>query len=529
MKRKVLSKFELNSLAIILVISFVLVVAGTFINYFGTRKVAEKMEQEYLVNVAKSVANVESVKESVRFKEISDSTIADLKNLTRVYRDIDNIVIYDKTGVVVYSTKDKRLIGTVSKYKEELLALNGGESLSKMEEENKLYTRWHFGAVSERNGKRNGFVGVCKDERKTTRHMTDFKSTTAIVALCIIFIVIIIFMIFARLLRKKLKGYSPDEIGDSISLSIGSMNAIRECIFLLDRQGNIIMQNKTASNVSGISQHVKNVSFNKIYNGIDIKEYINQDKYLETRKCLIGGKRLVIEGMPINNEDINYAYFIIGYDATEIYRLNKELEGKESLIETMRVVNHDFVNKMHVIMGYLETKQYDEAKKFIHCIRSVPTEEIIKITKRVSNQRICALLIGKLISAKEIGVSVNVTSGSNTDVLTSGVLEEEYISIIGNLLENSIEELNLIKQDRKTIDVLINTSEKWTLITVTDNGRGMDAETLEKIFEMGYSTKGQNRGVGMSTVLQIAKKHQGNVEVESEKNEGCSITVSMKG
>lgn len=204
----------------------------------------------------------------------------------------------------------------------------------------------------------------------------------------------------------------------------------------------------------------------------------------------------------------------------------EELKGKDNLIESMRIVNHDFMNKMHILMGYLETGRYDDAKKFIYDIKSVPTKEISKITERVANPQLSALIVGKMIRGKEIGIRVHVLSASDCKQLTEGIGEDEYTTIIGNLIENSLEELNATTQEEKVIDVCINTNFDWSFISVTDNGRGI--EEVERVFEMGYSTKGTNRGIGMPIIRQIANKHNGNVEVDSARHEGCTITVSMQ-
>ena len=305
------------------------------------------------------------------------------------------------------------------------------------------------------------------------------------------------------------------------------VDKLREVIVVLDSEGKIIMANKVAKGLVEGYRSLELVDFDEVYPRSKIKEYIKKRENLESHSRAVNGKLIIFEGMPIQYRN-EYAYLIMGYDTTDMKRLSEELKGKENLIESMRVVNHDFMNKMHVMMGYLETGQYDEAKRFIYNIKSVPTKEISKINDKIKNPQISALIVGKMIRGKEIGVRVNVVPGSECQELTEGVSEEEYVTIIGNLIENSIEELNSCTKDEKEVDVFISTNYDWTLITITDNGKGIQADDVDKVFEMGYSTKGTNRGIGIPIIRQIARKHGGNIEVESEKDEGCTITVSMK-
>jgi PAS domain S-box-containing protein len=68
---------------------------------------------------------------------------------------------------------------------------------------------------------------------------------------------------------------------------------------------------------------------------------------------------------------------------------------------------------------------------------------------------------------------------------------------------------------------------KYGLLTVMDNGKGMDEETRNRIFEPFYSTKFQGRGLGMASVYGIVKNHDGWISVDSTVGVGTTVKIYL--
>jgi len=68
---------------------------------------------------------------------------------------------------------------------------------------------------------------------------------------------------------------------------------------------------------------------------------------------------------------------------------------------------------------------------------------------------------------------------------------------------------------------------QYVLLTVEDDGKGLDSETKERIFEPFYSTKLQGRGLGMAASYGIIITHGGGIEIDSEPGKGAVVSIYL--
>jgi len=98
--------------------------------------------------------------------------------------------------------------------------------------------------------------------------------------------------------------------------------------------------------------------------------------------------------------------------------------------------------------------------------------------------------------------------------------------VLINLVVNAIEAV----KDRKDPKILLTAylaNNRKTIIKVADNGYGMPAELLDKIFIPFFSTKKSGSGIGLSLCKQIMMLHKGNMQVHSVEGEGTAFFLQF--
>lgn len=99
--------------------------------------------------------------------------------------------------------------------------------------------------------------------------------------------------------------------------------------------------------------------------------------------------------------------------------------------------------------------------------------------------------------------------------------------ILDNIIKNAIDAMEESKEKQLSIETGVENG--LILIKITDTGEGIPEEDLSKIFLPGFTTKpiGKGTGLGLASVKTMVESYSGTIKIQSEKNKGTSVTISL--
>lgn len=278
------------------------------------------------------------------------------------------------------------------------------------------------------------------------------------------------------------------------------------------------------------------------------------------KKLKTGGRELL--QLKTGDETVQLSFFAIELTLRgkpmkliSMSNIQSELEEKEMKAwqDLVRVLTHEIMNSVTpisslatVVEGELDTKlknedlqlKKEEAEDMHLSLQTISKRSagLIRFVKEfknlthVSKPRLveievkCLLEELAMLHKKELadhGIEIELKVQSDELKLSADKTMIEQVLI--NLIKNAIQAFD--SQPAKKIILSAHDSDGHIIISVKDNGNGIDSDALEKIFIPFFTTKKTGSGIGLSLSRQIMRQHGGQISVKSKLGEGTEFVL----
>ncbi|MEB6575564.1 sensor histidine kinase [Enterobacter quasiroggenkampii] len=316
-----------------------------------------------------------------------------------------------------------------------------------------------------------------------------------------------------RVLKRILFGLEPYEISALFEQRQAMLQSLREGVLAVDIHGRVTMINQTAREILLLpsGKQTENTSAPLLASLRDVSKtgVARQDQEISCN-----GRLLLCNMVPVKSQDRVIGAITTFRDKTEISQLMQRIDGMVNYVDALRAHTHEFMNKLHVILGLLHMKRYDKLEEYILQTAHHYQTDIGTIQSKVKSPVVAGFLLGKINRAKEAGVTLKLADESQIPDTASEEQVAVLITALGNLIENALDAME--GQQEGEIGLLLHYQNGWLSCEVSDDGPGIDPTQLESIFTKGFSTKGDNRGVGLFLARQQIQNLGGDISVESE-------------
>lgn len=520
-------KLRLQTKIFILIILVVVLSLG-FAGYFITDYVGAEMGKRVALralDLAHAVAEVPEIQENVG-KKNGHLVINPLAEKVRKQIHAEFIVVIDMAGVR-YSHPVPDRIG------QKLVGGDEGDVL--------LGREYISSAVGTLGPSLRAFVPIYQGTRQvgavvvgvlSTDVASSIRNLQSKIIKALIYGLLLGFVgavLLARNVKKAMFNLEPIEIATLVEEKQAILSSIKEGIIAINNRGIITVMNEKARNLLNRREEIIGEAVEEIIPNTRLTEVLKTGQAEYDQYQLLYERRILTNRIPIIINDNVVGAVASFREMTEIEVLAEELTGVKKYVEALRAQSHEFRNKIHTIGGLLQLGQYNEAVDYIMDTNEKQQDTIDVLVGQIKAPLICGLLLGKLAVAQELKIDLYFDEYCSFDKSPDKGKSNELITLLGNLIDNAMDSVKSMEEDRRRIRVLLLEKDESIYLEVEDWGQGIDRQIKERIFEQGFTTKGlENKGIGLTLVKNYVTEKNGSIIWNNKPEGGVIFQISIR-
>ncbi|PJR48560.1 histidine kinase [Klebsiella sp. H-Nf2] len=333
---------------------------------------------------------------------------------------------------------------------------------------------------------------------------------------------------FSLHIKKQMLNMEPQQLSQLLIQQSVLFESVFEGLIAIDSGYKITAINQTARRLLNLSQPEPTLIGKGINSVIsqetffyDAPQANKKDEIVTFNQIKVIASRMAVI---LNNEPQGWVISFRSKD--DINTLSLQLSQVQQYADNLRAVQHEHRNLISTIAGLLFLKRYDHALDLIQQQSESHQKVIDFIARNFQDNHLAGLLIGKYYRAKELGLELVFDPACFVDRLPTALSHNEWISIVGNLLDNAYNASLRQPQGSRQIECLINSDGHEVIIEIADQGCGIDEALRDRIFERGVtSSTSKDHGIGLWLVRSYVEQAGGSIVVENNIPFGSIFTL----
>lgn len=191
------------------------------------------------------------------------------------------------------------------------------------------------------------------------------------------------------------------------------------------------------------------------------------------------------------------------------------------MFTSVRGQRHDFLNHVQVIHAMAQMGKYDQLKAYTATLVQ-ETREVSDIVNHAS-PALAAFAKAKTTVALGRGIAFRTELPSKWNVPDTEINTLDLIKILGNLVDNAFDESMALPIEQRSVLATVRADDRSLTLLVENRGRPIEPEVRARMFEDGFSTKGEGHsGLGLAIVRERVGHYRGELRVDSDAAAGTT-------
>ncbi len=465
--------------------------------------------------VARTLANAPEIREGLK-KKPEDSGIQAIAQAVNKRNDFLFIVVTDMKSIR-YSHPEAQRIGQPFKGDDILLALQGKENVA-INRGFLAKALRVFTPIYDEHHQQIGVVSIGLELSRVTEQINNSRGSIFWSILFGVLVGLLGTWVLVKVLKRILFGLEPYEISNLFEQRQAMLHSIKEGVIAVDDSGEVTLINQAAQELLDYRKSQDDAQLSTLSHAwsqvVDLSQVLRDGTPRRDEEITVKDRLLLINTVPVLSNGKIIGAISTFRDKTEVRKLMQRLDGMVNYADALRERSHEFMNKLHVILGLLHLKSYKQLENYIIKTANNYQEEIGSLLGKIKSPVIAGFLLSKINRTSDLGHSLIISNESQLPENSNEDQVAVLITVLGNLIENALEALG--QEPGGEISVSLHYRHGWLHCEVNDDGPGIAPEHIDHIFEKGVSSKGTERGVGLALVKQQVENVGGNISVESE-------------